>query len=398
MKKLNKLFAILVAMAMVLSLGATMAFADDLVGTAGFKVTKNLTLSGDLDPKDVTGTVRFNVTKTAENGNAIADESQTIVTYEDITFGENGTAYEANGTTDTTATYAYMSDYITPAELGLANAAAGIYEFKITEASTDVASNSGNTDVYTPDSNQEFTLQVRKDKTGNYYYTASHVVVTPAAEEGGEPTEEIVKDEIKDDKSNELQFTNTLYDIRKTTEKENAAFLVTKTVDDKANIYEGDGFKFNISVKLPEMAKASDIVAVKYTPGENGAAGTETTWSFPADYAYTGAAYEVELKAGEGIYFKEIPAGTKITAVETDNRAGTTADNTKSYLKSGTEYTTEEQIQKNGQLKAEVTNTSKTTTFEGVLTTNLPYIVLALVAIGGMVAYVVVRRRNADEA
>ena len=34
----------------------------------------------------------------------------------------------------------------------------------------------------------------------------------------------------------------------------------------------------------------------------------------------------------------------------------------------------------------------------GILLSNLPYIVLALVAIGGMVAYVVIRRRQSDEA
>ena len=40
----------------------------------------------------------------------------------------------------------------------------------------------------------------------------------------------------------------------------------------------------------------------------------------------------------------------------------------------------------------------KTVTSTGILISNLPYIALALVAIGGLVAYVVVRRRNADEA
>ena len=45
-----------------------------------------------------------------------------------------------------------------------------------------------------------------------------------------------------------------------------------------------------------------------------------------------------------------------------------------------------------------ITNTYNETTQEGVLHNSIPYIVLALVAIGGMVAYVVVRRRNADEA
>ena len=52
-----------------------------------------------------------------------------------------------------------------------------------------------------------------------------------------------------------------------------------------------------------------------------------------------------------------------------------------------------------GLAEVVVTNISdKAGTTEGVLINSIPYIVLALVAIGGMVAYVVVRRRNADEA
>lgn len=50
---------------------------------------------------------------------------------------------------------------------------------------------------------------------------------------------------------------------------------------------------------------------------------------------------------------------------------------------------------------ADVTNTyddDKDETKTGITMNNLPFIVLALVALGGLVAYVVVRRRNADEA
>ena len=55
-------------------------------------------------------------------------------------------------------------------------------------------------------------------------------------------------------------------------------------------------------------------------------------------------------------------------------------------------------LRENGA-SAEVTNISdEDSTLEGVLDNSIPYIVLALVAIGGMAAYVIVRRRNADEA
>ena len=89
------------------------------------------------------------------------------------------------------------------------------------------------------------------------------------------------------------------------------------------------------------------------------------------------------------------PVGTLIKAVETDSRASETAGEAM-YQKSGEQKTnlpvtaTEQTIT--------IVNKYQSTPTEGVLMANLPYIVLALVAIGGMVAYVVVRRRNADEA
>ena len=56
-------------------------------------------------------------------------------------------------------------------------------------------------------------------------------------------------------------------------------------------------------------------------------------------------------------------------------------------------------IPSTGSEKADYINESQLdNTFEGVLHNSIPYIVLALVAIGGMAAYVIIRRRNADEA
>ena len=66
--------------------------------------------------------------------------------------------------------------------------------------------------------------------------------------------------------------------------------------------------------------------------------------------------------------------------------------------KAGSVELTNETVDAENALEAKVTNVHKTTDTTGILMSNLPYIVLALVAIGGMVAYVVVRRRNADEA
>ena len=75
MKKLNKLFAILVAMAMVLSLGVVSAFAAT-ENTAGTKVEKVLTMPKGVDPS---GSITIKATLDTIDGVAPASTDTTGV-------------------------------------------------------------------------------------------------------------------------------------------------------------------------------------------------------------------------------------------------------------------------------------------------------------------------------
>ena len=106
----------------------------------------------------------------------------------------------------------------------------------------------------------------------------------------------------------------------------------------------------------------------------------------------------VNLKTNERLVFTDLDVGTVINVKEADYsadfNASATLNGASAAIADGVDATASE-----AGNKLYVTNESKNdTTPEGILISNLPYIALALVAIGGLVAYVVVRRRNADEA
>ena len=124
------------------------------------------------------------------------------------------------------------------------------------------------------------------------------------------------------------------------------------------------------------------------------------------------------LKNGQALVFDELPAGTRWAVTENLSALATDKDlYTPAYkvtnngtAKSGTGaagYDLAAQAADATYLlattaddKAIYTNTfdSELNTPTGILINNLPYIVLALVAIGGLCAYVIVRRKNEDNA
>ena len=127
------------------------------------------------------------------------------------------------------------------------------------------------------------------------------------------------------------------------------------------------------------------------------AAATETT---PA--TVKGACTkEITLKHNQRLVFTDLDVGATYTVAETED-AGYTA----AYVKTaeGTAAASVTGLSTNGTITEKddsvaYTNTSKKDSKPtGILISNLPYIALALVAIGGLVAYVVVRRKADDEA
>ena len=392
MKKLNKLFAILVAMAMVLSLTVISAFAAitdpdaDPPTTPTIAVTKNLQVAADLSIDDVKGGVTVTIHPTGAIGSATdtvpADDWTHTYDFENDTHYPNAELTDA-----ATNGYSFTTGEITPAMLGLSTdntvTKPGIYTFTVKESDYN-PSVQGVTLKTTDETSKTFDLRVKKSADGTFQFVVAIGNNKYEVKNGSTPG---------DITGNKLQFTNTLFDLREGDSYQNAAFKMKKTVDDTAGIYNNEAFNFDYYITIPAGATAADVVAVKLDK-DGQQVGEKFT---PANL--DGTKNSISLAKDESVYFEKIPAGSKVAADENDPLASKNATDKKAYVASNTGVALTTLPTTGDPLVAEIQNKSnEDNTFEGVLHNSLPYIVLALVAIGGMVAYVVVRRRNADEA
>ena len=362
MKKLNKLFAILVAMAMVLSLGVVSAFAadGDKQNTTGTAVEKVLTVPKDVVPA---GTLKIKATLATIDNQAPASEQ---VIEKTINLNAPVKTDKSDAATDV---YYYGTENLLK---DVTFPAGGQYVYNITEDTAGVTNeglvNDTNTYVMTVNVGADKTVKsvyVKTDENKkDLYDTITETNATAVADNG-------------------VAFKNNIKEERPGTSFEDTAFGIKKTVkaDGQGVADQTTPFEFTITVKLP----TNNAYAEYY---ENGVKKTIET-----DEEQT---LTVKLAHGQEMYFSKLPVGALVSAEETDARAN--GENA-SYTKKGDEATKNKTtITKDNAVKADVENEHKKTDATGILMSNLPYIVLALVAIGGMVAYVVVRRRNADEA
>jgi hypothetical protein len=368
MKKLNKLFAILVAMAMVLSLGVVSAFAAT-ENTAGTKVEKVLTMPKGVDPS---GSITIKATLNTIDGVAPAEDDNTgIIADQVINLAKaNAVKVVSNDASDV---YYYETENVVLAD----DYHGGVYKYTIKEDVTNWTAPEGATK--TPDTNEyEMTVNVAADKTVKQVYVGTDEnkkeLYTDVTEENAEKMASdgtVFKNSIKQDKTSEN------YD--------NSALKAKKEVkaDENDIADQTTKFAFQAKVTLPNTTSA-DTATWKIERKD----GTTETGSVTGTDEQT---VDFALAHGDQFFFTSIPVGAKVSIGETDSRVGV------SYTKAGNEYTNEI-IAADSSYAAEITNTKTKTDATGILMSNLPYIVLALVAIGGMVAYVVVRRRNADEA
>lgn len=368
---MKKLISILVAFAMMATLAVTSAFAAGVPEEAvedQIAVTKNLYVSNDITA--FTG----NVVITFAPGEAIGSAAETAPT-ETVTKTITLTKDADKATEgDASTRYAYSTGVITPEDLGFTdNSKYGVYTFTVTEEMTLATTPSENQTVV--NSPVSYTLTVLKNADG-YFFIANDGTDKP----------EIISGQTQSDiEANGFQFTNKVANKYETTGYDNSKFKMEKTVIDNAGIYTNEKFNFDITIVLPEGTTDADVEASGNYDSYNYDSTTNTITA------------SVSLGNGDQFWFNKIPAGAKVSADENDDLASKDATDKKAYVASDTGVAAET-LTAEGQ-EASITNTSnEDQTFEGILNNSIPYIVLALVAIGGMVAYVVVRRRNADEA
>lgn len=381
MKKLNKLFAILVAMAMVLSLTVISAFAvtpGNEVNTDGTKVEKVLTMPSGVAP---TGSITIKATLDTIDGVApatLGDNTGKIA--DQVIPLAPGTTEEPNAllvkkvSTDATDTYYYKTENV----LLASDYHGGVYKYTITEDVTNWTAPADATK--TPDTKTyEMTVNVDENKH------VKQVFVGKDAQKRDLFTD-ITESNYETAASNGTVFKNAVEQDATGTDYNTSKLKAKKTVyaDENGVADKDTGFKFHVTLILPDIGTAD---SAKYRIYDKSAEqlGEEKTVATNAD------GFDITLADGDYIYFTSVPVGTKATIIETDSRVGV------DYTKGGTEINAQN-VSASTALEAAVTNTHNATSTTGILMSNLPYIVLALVAIGGMVAYVVVRRRNADEA
>jgi len=384
---MKKLISILVAFAMMAMLAVTASFAavtdpnapEGLPDKAseGLEVAKTLQVGKDIET--FSGDITWTITYKSATGSAASTPVTAEAYTKTVTMTQaNGTANAAKSNEATNA-YSYSTGTITPAQLGITDAQApGVYTFEVTETmGTITVSPAGDETKQKNDANTKFTLTVLKTADNKIFYTAAKPDGTKV---------EIIPGNVL---TNELQFTNQVYNVYTGDSYENSEFGMSKTVSDDLGIYANEKFNFDFTIVLPAGATDADVVKSRdITTGESYAYDAETN-------TITG---NVKLGDGENFYFTKIPAGAVVSAAENDDLVGAQGSG-KAYYNNGVKVEDVTLDADDANQKADVTNTTDSdTTLEGVLTNSIPYIVLALVAIGGMAAYVVIRRRNADEA
>ena len=385
---MKKLISILVAFAMMAMLSVT-AFAapgDPEPAEDAVAVTKQLNVANDIAIADVTGEITITFDFQSATGSAATNNPQVTDKTKTITISAaNVKATEAG---DASTAY-YFTTGALDAEFFELNTDAtkpGVYTYTVTEAETTnvTAGKTGEKDTGS-ETAKSYTLTIMKKANGDIEATASSNNVKVPINPGQTGS---------DIEANGLAFKNNLFDVVETQGYENSKFKMKKTVTDTAGIYANEGFEFTYTVKLPDGAVPADDVALVVSLDGT----TETTYT-GAQINTDGTANTVSLQDGGYVYFTKIPYGSKVLASETETAlTGDTANAGKMY------YTTDRGMDAAVNLdasgaSAEVENISnEDSTMEGILHNSIPYVVLALVAIGGMAAYVIVRRRNADEA
>ncbi len=404
MKKLNKFFAILVSLAMMATLCVCMAFADPAQQADNVSLNKTLTKNaGTTTPN---ATFKF----TATPNTTLGDSHVQAVTLPDI-------VYPAQ---DDPATQSTDLDLLI--EAALANQPNGLYVYDVQEDVANSTQNStGNTFYY---DTTFYRVRVYKSGTAEtpvYKYTVA-VVTNPGtdneqeAKVTPEPTTGDEESVVNMDFENKYVKTTNVDpngdpddpDTPDVDEEDHDAAgfsLEKKVTKDGSGLYADKEFAFPIEVTAPAVNTIAGtktgysykIVPVGATAEEIAAIDAETITINAETLKGTAT---INLKGGERLVFTDLDVGAKVKVNESDYAAdfiqkavfNDAAEETDA--KTATTYDVTED-----ESELQVTNESKNdTTPTGILISNLPYIALALVAIGGLVAYVVIRRREEDNA
>lgn len=405
MKKtlLKRFTSVTLATALIGTMGVA-AFAEDVVNNSGAAadsyLMKYLEVGEGITIPDETFTFTF--TQTKYNGADVTDTYKAKIA--DVTMNtKTGTWDKTNDADDEASIYQKKS----MADI-LANTtfpAAGVYTYTVAETK-------GSTDGFTYDE-QKYVLNVYVKNDGTK--TVEVKKSTDGTTEGEkvdvkktDPTKDAEETGTSDGTVTVQGFTfdNKYKKTNKKTDDNTEGYLnISKTVvgDYGDRTY---GFEFAITLTAPRLADAT--AKAKYSIYN--ADGTKADGD---EMAY-GSAQNFALKHGQTLRFYEIEAGTKYSV--TEELASSDVTKADQYTASavakvgGTDVTVDT-VAKHEDLTVEtyvidddtatLDDVAYTNTFDddsvsptGILINNAPYIILALVAAGGMTFYVVKKRKE----
>ena len=394
---MKKLISILVAFAMMATLCVLSAFAadPDPADPEDAKLVKYLEMPEGVSVPNATFTFTFEDNLTASS-NVDAEELATANPGTQVISFADG--YSATDT-DADAASVYKADDLKA--LGTFTHA-GVYAYTVTE--TDWAFDPADTNkTIVPDGKSYIVRYVVKNVDGQPAVTDITV-----QEVGGNKVDATTEDPTENDKEETTTVEYDGFTFKNTYQKtegdgtlDKAPLKVSKAVAGEAGAPAAD-FPFSITLTQAYGAPATAPTAQVYE-------GT-TPVGEPISVPY-GTAKDFTLKAGQTLAFLTLPAGTSYAVSENLTGEEDFAAFAPSYAVNTTEATGSAdygvdlatstlRVNEADKDLVAYTNTydKDIDTPTGILMNNLPYIVLALVAIGGLVAYVIVRRRQSDEA
>lgn len=394
--KLKKFFAGVLAAAMMLTVGATAAFADDPISVPGgdykgakmftaadpnLELTKELHVASGTAPDEM----KFNFTVTADgNSTALATASTEFK----ITDQENKVFNTTNGE-DGSGIYKRTFD-IDVAAL-TKNKPVGEYTFTITETMAKAyQSVTAERETLTMVVSKVNAKELKADSTDEFGY-----FVALKTANGKVLATEAFKNFYGDKGSiHDLTLSKTVHGALGDLSKPftfKITFNKNHDITDASGLYKG-----------PQLPTNLDSVTVS---GKNG-----------GDYLTIGEEYTVTMKHGQSLTFTNLPAGVEYVVKEDGSEAGADgvtltctndAGNTVKYDVSVKNANGENvgfdsnKATVSGSISADVTtafhNTNNAEPDMGVVLDNAPYIaMLAIVAIGGVALMLNKRRRDEE--
>ncbi len=271
---------------------------------------------------------------------------------------------------------------------------AGQYTYKVTEEEKTLTG--------LVCSKAEYLVSIFVKTKADNKFTVDNIQIKKTKDDKGQAvTEQKTQYDGSKDESNKFEFNNN-YDPKagndnpsgkEITEADKKGFVLQKKVaGEKVNADEP--FTFNFTVSKPAGSNAADTTFDYKIVNAQGTAGNKQTGTYGTDF-------DVVLKNGERVVFANVLLGSMVKAKETkdagythsleDSKMNNVAvNNVKDIEETG------KPIGDKGDNSIIFVNTQQTPT--GILLNSLPFIVLALVALAGIVFFVKNRKHDDLEA